>query len=36
LLGYTGKNKAKTAVLVAVEVKLEVEIWWRLEKSKDR
>jgi len=33
LLGYTGKNKAKTAVLVAVEAKPEVEIWRRAKKS---
>jgi len=29
LLGSTGKNKAKTAVSVAVEAKPEVEIWQR-------
>jgi len=29
LLGYTGKNKAKTAISVAVEAKPEVEIWRR-------
>jgi len=29
LLGCTGKNKAKTAVSVAVEAKPEVEIWRR-------
>ena len=33
LLGFTGKNKAKTAVSVAVEAKLEVEIWQRPKKS---
>jgi len=32
LLGCTGKNKAKTAVSVAVAVKPEVEIWRRLKK----
>jgi len=29
LLGCTGKNKAKTAVSVAVAAKPEVEIWRR-------
>jgi len=29
LLGYTSKNKAKTAILVAVAAKPEVEIWRR-------
>jgi len=33
LLGYTGKNKAKTAVSVAVVAKPEVEIWRRPKKS---
>jgi len=33
LLGCTGKNKAKTAVSVAVAVKPEVEIWRRPKKS---
>jgi len=28
-MGCTGKNKAKTAALVAVAAKPEVEIWWR-------
>jgi len=32
LLGCTGKNKAKTAVSVAVAAKLEVEIWQRPKK----
>jgi len=36
LLGCTGKNKAKTAVSVAVETKPEVEIWRRPKKSKER
>ena len=36
LLGCTGKNNAKTAVLVAVEAKPEVEIWRRPQKSKER
>jgi len=31
--GCTGKNKAKTVVSVAVEAKLEVEIWRRPKKS---
>jgi len=31
-MGCTGKNKAKTAVLVAVAAKLEVEIWRRPKK----
>jgi len=34
LLGCTGKNKAKTAVSVAVEAKLEVEIWRRPQNRK--
>jgi len=33
LFGCTGKNKAKTAVLVAVAAKPEVEIWRRPKKS---
>ena len=33
LLGCMGKNKAKTAVSVAVEVKPEVEIWRRQYKT---
>jgi len=32
LQGCTGKNKAKTAVSVAVVAKLEVEIWWQPKK----
>jgi len=32
LLGYTSKNKAKTAVLVAVAAKPEVETWRRPQK----
>jgi len=31
-----GKNKAKTAISVAIEAKPEVEIWWRPKKSKER
>jgi len=34
LLGCTGKNKAKTAVSVAVEAKPEVEIWRRPPKNR--
>jgi len=30
LLGCTGKNKAKTAISVAVAAKPEIEIWRRL------
>jgi len=33
LFGCTGKNKAKTAVSVAVAAKPEVEIWRRPKKS---
>jgi len=33
LLGCTGKNNAKTAVPLAVEMKPEVEIWWQPKKS---
>jgi len=32
MLGCTGKNKAKTAISVAVEAKPEVEIWRRPKK----
>ena len=35
-LSSTGKNKAKTAVSVAVQAKPEVEIWRRPKKSKER
>jgi len=36
LLGCTGKNKAKTAVSMAVEAKPEVKIWRRPKKLKER
>ena len=35
-ISCTGKNKAKTAVSVAVQAKPEVEIWRRPKKSKER
>jgi len=35
VLGCTGKNQAKTAVLEAVEAKPEVETWRQPPKSKE-
>jgi len=32
---HTGKNKAKTAILVAAEAKPEVEVWRQPKKSKE-